>query len=392
MKNKLKFYQENTILIKRKKKNFIKKNNKLIISLYIVLIIILLFSLIILINKINNSFKKKHANNNNNSSDFAIDKIVNSNVENLLQKYTYNSTIKKEIKPYLKYIEYSKNGFIFNKSDHIKYDKPKVSIIISMYNRGQYINSTIRSIQNQILFEIEIIVVDDFSDDNSIYYVKNLQKEDPRIILLQNKENMGTLYSKSIGVLYAKGEYIQSLDSDDMLCNRNYLNIMYNKAIKENFDFIGSQAIYINELKKSIYNRTPFWVVIWSKLIKKEIYLDSIYEIGIDILKLKVKTLDDDIIALDMFINKHASFEPIIGVVHYTHESSHVYFNSFNNNENYKRFCTNMLTTIKAFYMFKNPLGRKYGKDMFKNIYNKDQCSQFSDLDVKELEKYGTKT
>ena len=180
---------------------------------------------------------------------------------------------------------------------------------------------------------------------------------------------MGTLYSKSIGVLYAKGEYIQSLDSDDMLCNRNYLNVMYNSAIKGNFDFVGSKAIYINELKKSIYNRTPFWVVIWSKLIKKEIYLDSIYKIGIDILKLKVITLDDDIIALDMFMNKHASFEPIIGVVHYTHESSHVYFNSFNNNENYKRFCTNMLTTIKAFYMFKNSINAALNRRLENNYY-----------------------
>ena len=369
MKNEFSFYHENTTLINLKKNNIIKKHNKPKIFLYFILINILLFSLIIL-----------------------IDKIINSNVENLLQNYVYDSKIKKELIPYFEYIEYSKNGFIFNKSNNIKSDKPKVSIIISMYNRDHYINSAIRSIQNQILFEIEIIVIDDFSDDNSIYYVKNLQKEDPRIILLQNKENMGTLYSKSIGVLYAKGEYIQSLDSDDMLCNRNYLNVMYNSAIKGNFDFVGSKAIYINELKKTIYFRIPYWVVIWSKFIKKKIYLDSIYKIGIDILKLKVKTLDDDIIALDMFINKHASFEPIIGVVHYTHESSHVYFNSFNNNENYKRFCTNMLTTIKAFYMFKNPLGRKYGKDMFNNIYNKDRCSQFSDLDVKELEKYETKT
>ena len=391
MKNNFGVYQKNTILIKVKKNNFIKKHNKPKISLYFVLIIILLFSLIILINKINNSFKKKHANNNNNSSDFAIDKIVNSNVENLLQNYTYNSTIKKELIPYLKYIEYCKNGFIFNKSGHIKYDKPKVSIIISMYNRCQYINSTIRSIQNQILFEIEIIVIDDFSDDNSIYYVKNLQKEDPRIILLQNKENMGTLYSKSIGVLYAKGEYIQSLDSDDMLCNRNYLNVMYNKAIKGNFDFVGSQAIYINELKKRIYFSIPYWVVIWSKFIKKKIYLDSIYKIGIDILKLKVITLDDDIIALDMFINKHASFEPIIGVVQYIHKSSHVYFNSFNNKKNCKRFCMNMLTTIKAFYMFKDSLHRNYGKSLFNNMYNKGICSQFSDLDVKELKKYERK-
>ena len=364
MKNEFSFYHENTTLINLKKNNIIKKHNKPKIFLYFILIMILLFSLTIL-----------------------IDKINNSNVKNLLQNYIYNSKIKKELIPYFEYIEYSKNGFIFNKSNNIKSDKPKVSIIISMYNRDHYINSAIRSIQNQILFEIEIIVIDDFSDDNSIYYVKNLQKEDPRIILLQNKENMGTLYSKSIGVLYAKGEYIQSLDSDDMLCNRNYLNVMYNSAIKGNFDFVGSQAIYINELKKTIYFRIPYWVVIWSKFIKKKIYLDSIYKIGIDILKLKVKTLDDDIIALDMFINKTASFEPIIGVVHYIHESSHVYVNSFKNEINCQRFCTNMLTTIKAFYMFKDPIHRNYGKRLFNNMYKRGICSQFSDSDVKELKK-----
>ena len=49
-----------------------------------------------------------------------------------------------------------------------------------------------------------------------------MQKHVKRIILLQNRENMGTLYSKSIGVLFAKGRYINPLDSDCIICNKNY--------------------------------------------------------------------------------------------------------------------------------------------------------------------------
>ena len=192
--------------------------------------------------------------------------------EDILNNYEYNKTEKYDLIPYLKYIEYAKEGISLNKIKYNNKNIPKISIIISLYNREQYIKSTIRSIQNQNLSDIEIIIIDDLSTDNSLKYVKEYQKEDPRIILLENKENMGTLYSKSIGVFYSKGEYIQSLDSDDMLCNKKYLSIAYDEAIKGNYDFISSKALYIEEIKKKIFVKYPFWVVLWSKLIKKEIY------------------------------------------------------------------------------------------------------------------------
>ena len=55
--------------------------------------------------------------------------------------------------------------------------------------------------------------------------------------------------------------------------------------------------MHINEINKNIYIKKPHLVVIWSKLIKKEVYQDSIYEVGIDILNMKVKTFDDNIIS-----------------------------------------------------------------------------------------------
>ena len=142
------------------------------------------------------------------------EKLINSSVENILNNYSYDKSIKNSFIPYLKYIEYAKKGVLLNKIKYNQSSIPKVSFVISLYNREQYINSTLRSIQNQDLSDIEIIVVDDLSTDNSSTYVRKFQVEDPRIILLENKENMGTLYSKSIGVLYARGEYLKILLSN----------------------------------------------------------------------------------------------------------------------------------------------------------------------------------
>ena len=100
-----------------------------------------------------------------------------------------------------------------------------------MYNRDEFINSTIKSAQNQIMKDIEIIIVDDFSIDNSIKYVQEAQKSDGRIILIKNKKK-GTLFCKSIGVLYSKAKYIQPLDSDDMICIHNFTNILYIRNLK----------------------------------------------------------------------------------------------------------------------------------------------------------------
>ena len=64
--------------------------------------------------------------------------------------------------------------------------------------------------------EIEIILVDDNSTDNSINIINELMIEDKRIKLIKNKKNHGTLYSRSIGAMNAKGKYIMALDNDDI--------------------------------------------------------------------------------------------------------------------------------------------------------------------------------
>ena len=73
--------------------------------------------------------------------------------------------------------------------------------------------------------EIEIIIIDDNSSDNSLEIIHNYMKNDKRIKLIENKTNRKILYCKSIGVLNSKGKYIIELDQDDMFINDDAFDI-----------------------------------------------------------------------------------------------------------------------------------------------------------------------
>ena len=74
--------------------------------------------------------------------------------------------------------------------------------------------------------------------------IEKFQKEDPRIKIINNQKNMGTLYSRSIGVLAAKGKYLFNLDNDDMFLDKDVFSIILNYAKKTGFDIIGFKAVY----------------------------------------------------------------------------------------------------------------------------------------------------
>ena len=375
---------ENLILISRKEKKFNKKY-KLTQPLNLILIIMIILIIFMIFRKIKSLYTKKKILVEN-TSNYRYEKFFNINEESLFINYAYKDDIKNQIIPNLKYIELSKRGILLHENNFKKSENPKITIVISTFNRQQYINSALRSIQNQDLLDIEIIVIDDFSDDNTTAVVKDFQKNDPRIILLQNKENMGTLYSKSIGVLYARGQYIQSLDSDDMLCNQHYLSMAYNETIISKANVVGAQALYINEIEKKISRKEPFWVVLWSKIIRRELYQEAIYNVGLDILNMKIKTLDDDIIARFLFIYQRIKKINVLGPAHFTHQSEHVYSNAFKSGANLKTFCLNLVNTIKAFYMFNDRIGEDYAIFLTKYNFIRGPCVFLKHLEqVKSL-------
>ena len=100
-------------------------------------------------------------------------------------------------------------------------NKIKISAIIPIYNGGKYLNSSLRSIQNQKMKDIEIIIIDDNSKDDSLKIIQNYMKNDKRIKLIKNKENRRILFSKSIGALNSKGEFIIEIDQDDLIIKKN---------------------------------------------------------------------------------------------------------------------------------------------------------------------------
>lgn len=92
--------------------------------------------------------------------------------------------------------------------------KPLVTVITPSYNHGKYLENTVKSIINQTYKNIEYIIIDDGSTDNSHQIIKDLAKQYPQIKYVLHNDNKGLLRMNE-GVAMAKGEYITMLSSDD---------------------------------------------------------------------------------------------------------------------------------------------------------------------------------
>jgi glycosyltransferase involved in cell wall biosynthesis len=124
--------------------------------------------------------------------------------------------------------------------------KPKISVVIPVYNVQNYISECLISVMSQSLKEIEIIVVDDGSPDDSVQIVKEFQKFDPRIRLVQ-KENGGLSSARNRGVVESIGEYVHFLDSDDYI-NAGMYESLYSHAKKHDLDIVKSNLGFIDNV------------------------------------------------------------------------------------------------------------------------------------------------
>ena len=218
---------KNTSTIKRENKQILKiifKYSYFIISFFILIIIILLF---IFRNKNQKRFFTK------------IDR--NSEYNNVQEYY-------KMIQDHVLYDK----GKIYNPSGN-----PKISIIIPVYNGEAFLQETLISIQNQDFKDIEIIIIDDKSTDNSTILIKELMKTEPRISFYQNEENKGPLYTKKKGILAAKGKYVMIIDDDDKFLQRDAFTSLYEEAEKFNLDILEFKSILSTSLLNiDQYNKT----------------------------------------------------------------------------------------------------------------------------------------
>ena len=110
----------------------------------------------------------------------------------------------------------------------------KVSVVMPIYNAGDYLTRAIGDILQQTLPELELICVNDGSTDNSLSIIKSFMKKDKRIKLI-NQQNAGTSVARNVGIEAACGQYIIFLDADDFY-EKNLLKLLYDAAEKDSLD------------------------------------------------------------------------------------------------------------------------------------------------------------
>ena len=101
-----------------------------------------------------------------------------------------------------------------------------ISVVVPIYNSGKYLKRCLDSIVNQSYKDIEIILVDDCSSDDSRKICFEYLKKDFRIKLITNEINKGVAYCRNIGIKMATGKYISFVDSDDYV-EIDYLEYLY---------------------------------------------------------------------------------------------------------------------------------------------------------------------
>ena len=246
----------------------------------------------------------------------------------------------------------------------------------------------LRSIQNQFFDNIEIILIDDFSIDNSIQIIETIQKEDGRIAIIKHNENKGTLISRNDGILKAKGEYILIPDCDDILSN-DILNKTYMLAKKYNYDiinfnlYIGNKKMFMNEIIENIERRPIYQpelstyifygkgyleqidVCLHNKLVKKEIYLNSLISIDKYYLNQYMNNWEDNLINFMLFKNANSFYYMrYIGYYYIKNEKSIT--------RNYKKKIENTIRNGFIFlkFIFHYTNNTKYEKGIAECIFN----------------------
>ena len=176
---------------------------------------------------------------------------------------------------------YTKYALAFNDNN-----KPKVSVIIPVYNVEQYLKECLDSVINQSLEDVEVICVNDGSPDNSLQIIEEYARKDNRITVI-SKKNGGLSSARNSGIECARGEYIYFLDSDDFI-KENSLEKLYNISKNENLDilYFGVENYFENEeIKKhdikedTYYQRKQFFdkavsgEVLFERFLKEDMFI-----------------------------------------------------------------------------------------------------------------------
>lgn len=288
---------------------------------------------------------------------------------------------------------------LFPKKNYTKIKKPLISAIIPLYNCQETITYAINSIQNQNLSEIEIILINDFSQDNTSKIIQNFQKNDKRIKLITNNKNMGTLYSRCIGTLMSQGKYIFALDNDDLFFNEDVFDFVFKKATEGNYDIVGFKSICVNNYYDQIENMTDDYFsnqtnnlilhqpqlgihpifknkgyiandfTIWGKCIKSDIYKKAVNLLGPERYSIFLSWCEDSSIVFVIF-NTAQSYKFInkYGILHIKRNTTASFTQSINKKIYGEIFLLDIIFDFLQNNVYKNSI--VYYSFVVQNYYN----------------------
>ena len=325
---------------------------------------------------------------------------------------TYKTFIAPEmIKKFNQYIDICKKGKLIDNKKYIPSKEPKISVIIPLYKGEKYLQYSLRSVQNQKMKDLEIILIDDNSLDDTSLLIDKYIKEDPRIIFIRNEVNRKILYSKSMAALNAKGKYILQIDQDDIFIRDDLFDKLYNEAETNNLDLIQFRDITKNNLhlnKKTIVNcvgrhyilpkynqlktqpelKDTLYInnnifLLWGLLIKTNIYKKALYYLWKIIINYEIIFHEDYIILFMIIVlSKKYKYMNYFSLIHLNNIHS-----SSNNHWNLKEYYLSVLffsNIVSDYYIKYNPTDIKIllnfvylfikeftkGKTLFPNLFN----------------------
>ena len=289
--------------------------------------------------------------------------------------------------------ECQKNPLTGENAQNFKFsENPKISIIVPFYNSINNLNILHKSIQDQSMQDIEIIYIDDCSTDKSDELIQNFQKKDQRIILLKNKERKGAFYSRNKGAIFARGEYLQYVDSADLLVGNilekayinakiNNIDIIQYKSIKEakkNFEIFdeleNKSIIKKSELnKEKLYDFSDLKIVnnyLFNKLIKKEKYLESLKYLQDEVLKEKLYLEEDYLQFISLLkVSESYLFIDHIGYAIIRNRDFKPLMDEFDKNKMTNRILHDKFIELK--FIFNKVKDNEFDKDLFYSYFSR---------------------
>lgn len=176
-------------------------------------------------------------------------------------------------------------------------DKPLISVVVPAYNVESYIPDCLESLIGQTFENIEIIVINDGSTDNTLSIIEKYAKEDKRIRVV-SQENAGLSKTRNVGIDLARGEYIAFVDSDDWV-DAEFFEKLYNAATKNDADLAAasilryrehSQKYRVHFTEEKVYTTLedkikacsiPKCCYVWNKLYKSSLIKNYKFQEGV---------------------------------------------------------------------------------------------------------------